>query len=91
MSVTEAVFLTLLFLGIAALLTGVVLTRVHWRPDLPPYGRGTRVLHMTFHPQAYVTDAPLRAIRALNLTGASLLAGAVIVVLYEILRVTFAR
>ena len=41
---------------------------------------------MTLHPEEYVTDAPLRAIRTLNLTGYFLLAGAVGVVVYELLR-----
>jgi hypothetical protein len=89
-STTEAAFLSLLFAGIVVLLTGLVLTRLHWRPELPPYGRGTRVLHVTFHPEAYVKDAPLRAIRNLNFTGAALLAGAFAVVAYEIVRIMLA-
>ena len=83
---TQAAFLILLFSGIIALLGGVMMTRIHWRTDIPPYGRRTRVLDVTRHPEKYVADAPLRAIRALNVTGLLLLAAAISVVVYEILR-----
>ena len=86
MSPTEDAFLILLFPGIFVLLTGVGLTRLHWRPDIPPYGRHTRCFDVTLHPERYVKDAPLRAIRSLNLMGALLLAGAIGVSAYEILR-----
>ena len=84
---TEVAFLGLLFSGILALLAGMLVTRLHWRPDIPPYGRRTRFLHVTLHPEAYVTAAPLRAIRALNIAGVLLLMGAMGVVVYEIQRV----
>ena len=90
MGTAEAAFLGLLFSGIVALLAGIILTRLHWRPDLPPYGRGTPVLHVTLHPEAYVKNGPLRAIRSFNLTGAVLLASAIGVVVYEILQVILA-
>ncbi len=86
MSTTEAAFLTLLFSGVSALLASTLLTRLHWRPDIPPYGRQTRFLHVTLHPERYVKDAPLRAIRSLSLIGGLLLACAAAVVGYEILR-----
>ena len=86
MSTTEAGFLSLLFPGILALLAGIMLTRIHWRPDIPPYGQ-TRFLDVTLHPERYVKDAPLRAIRSLTVAGGFLLAAAVSVVVYEILRV----
>jgi hypothetical protein len=91
MSTIEAAFFSLLFPGIAALLAGVLLTRLHWRSDIPPYGRGTRFVDVTRHPEKYVTDAPLDAIRRLNLLGALLLAGAAVVVAYQILQVTLSR
>jgi len=84
---TEEAFLGLLFSGILALLAGVLVTRLHWRADIPPYGRRTRFLDVTLHPEAYVTAAPLRAIRVLNLAGVLLLMGAMGVVVYEIQRV----
>jgi hypothetical protein len=87
MSTIEVVFLILLFAGLFALLAGVILTRLHWRPDIPPYGLGTHFLDVTRHPQNYVKDAPLHAIRSLNLGGALMLAGAAGVVVYDILRV----
>ena len=85
---TQAVFFGLLFPGILALLAGVMLTRLHWRPDIPAYGRETSFLDVTTHPEKYVKDAPLRAIRILNTMGALLQAGALVVVLYEISRTT---
>src|SRR5262245_12431084 len=81
MDTTEAAFLTLLGSGLLALLAGLILTRLHWRPDLPPYGRRTRLLDVALHPEAYAKDAPLRAIKYLNVGGAVLLASAAIIVL----------
>jgi hypothetical protein len=83
---TEAAFLSLLFTGIAALVAGVGLTRLHWRPDTPPYGRRTPSLQVMLHPERYTKDAPLRAIRTLNVAGGLLLAGAACITGYEILR-----
>ena len=86
MGTTESAFFCLLFPGIAALVVGVGLTRFHWRPDIAPYGRGTSALQVMLHPDRYVEDAPLRAIRSLNLVGAVLVAGAAVVVGYELVR-----
>ena len=86
MTTTEASFLGLLFSGIPALLGGMMLTRLHWRPDIPPYSRQTRFLDVTLHPERYVKDAPLRAIRSLTVIGALLLVCAAGVVSYEVLR-----
>jgi hypothetical protein len=85
MDLSEAAFLSLLCSGLLTLLAGLMLTRLHWRPDIAPYGRRTRFLHVTLHPAEYVKDAPVRAIQSLNLVGGVLLAGAAIVVAYEIL------
>jgi hypothetical protein len=87
MSTTESAFLGLLFSGIPALLSGVILTRLHWRRDIAPYGRQTRFLDVTLHLERYTQDAPLRAIRSLTVAGVLLLACAAGVVVYEILRV----
>jgi hypothetical protein len=83
---TEALFLSLLFSGIAALIGGLLVTRVHWRPDIPPYGRRTRSLQVIVHPERYVRDAPLTAIRILNAAGFLLLTGAAAVVGYDLVR-----
>jgi hypothetical protein len=82
----EAAFLALLFSGLLALLAGLMLTRVYWRPDIPPYGRGTRFLGVALHPEEYTKDAPLSIIRWLNFTGACLLAGGIGVLACELLR-----
>ncbi len=89
MSTTETGFLGLLFSGILALLAGLLLMRLHWRPDIPSYGRQTRFLDVVLHPDRYVKDAPLRAIRSLTVIGALLLAGAAGLVAVEVVRVTF--
>jgi hypothetical protein len=88
MSATEASFLALLFSGLLALLAGMILTRVHWRPDIPPYGRQTRFLDVTLHPERYAKDAPFGVIRSLSAVGAALLAGAAAAVACELVRTT---
>ena len=88
MDLSEAAFLSLLCSGLLTLLAGLMLTRLHWRPDVAPYGRRTRFLHVTLHPAEYVKDAPVRAIQSLNLVGGVLLAGAAAVVAYKILLTT---
>ncbi len=85
MSATEAVFLALVFTGVFALLASMILTRVHWRPDIPSYGRQTRFLDVTLHPERYAKDAPFCVIRSLSAVGAVLLACAAAVVAWEIL------
>ena len=82
----EAAFLALLFSGILALLAGLMLARVYWRPDIPPYGRGTRFVEVVLRPERYTTNAPLSTIRWLNVTGACLLAGGIGVLACELLR-----
>ena len=82
----EAAFLVLLFAGIAAMVTGIILTRVYWRPDIAPYGRGTRVMDVTRHPERYVKNAPIALIRGLNAAGALLLAAAMLTAAFEIVQ-----
>ena len=84
MSISEAAFLALLFSGIAALVAGIGLTRIYWRSDIPPYDRRTPTVRVMIHPEDYVRDAPLGAIRSLNLAGALLVAAAIAVLAYEL-------
>ena len=81
----ETAFLALVFSGVLFLLASIMLTRLHWRPDIRPYGRQTRLLDLALHPERYVENAPLRAIRALTVIGALLVVGAAVVVICEIL------
>jgi hypothetical protein len=81
----EAAFLALVFSGVLALLASMLLTRLHWRPDIPPYSWRTRSLDVTLHPERYVKNAPLRAIRILTVIGALLVVGAAAITTYEIL------
>ena len=69
-------------------LAGLLLTRLQWRSDIPPYGRQTRSLDVALHPDRYAKDAPLRAIQILTVVGASLLACAAGLVAYEVVRAT---
>jgi hypothetical protein len=43
----QAAFLAFLISGILVLVLSLMLTRMHWRADLTPYGRGTELLHIT--------------------------------------------
>ena len=89
MSTTETSFLGLLFSGTLALLAGMFLTRLHWRPAIFRPMAGRRAFSdVTLHPDRYVKDAPLRFIRSLTVVGALLLACAAGLVAYEVLRVT---
>ena len=85
----EAAFLILLFSGVGALIAGMLWTRVNWRPDVPPYRRGTHFLDVTLHPERYATGESVRAIRTMNAAGALLVVAAVIVVGYMVLKVQF--
>ena len=87
----EAAFLVLLLLGVVALLAGVMWTRASWRADVPPYGRGTRFLDVTLHPERYARADSLRAIRSLNLVGALSLACAMGLVVFEIVATVVRR
>jgi hypothetical protein len=88
---TEAAFLILLFLGIVALLGGLLLARLNWRLDVPPFGRRTRAMDVMLHPERYAKEESLRAIRTMNVTGGLLLASAAAIVGYELLRITSGR
>ena len=83
-------FLILLLLGIVALVGGLLRARLHWRSDVAPYGRQTRSLDVLLHPERYAQSDALRVIRALHITGALLVASAVVLLLVEAFR-SFAR
>jgi hypothetical protein len=86
MNFVEAAFLGFLVSGILVLVLSLMLMRTHWRPDIPPYGKATRLLDITLHPEDYTEDAPLRAIRVLSFVGALLLASAVALLVRELVR-----
>lgn len=91
MTTAGSAFLTLLFAGVLCLLAGLVLVRAHWRPDIPPYGRGVRLPPLLWHPQRYTQGAPLRLIRILGVAGCLFLVGALAIVMAAIVRVTLTR
>ena len=72
----EAAFLILL--GAVALIGGILWARVNWRPDVAPYGRQTRALDVTLHPERYARTDALRVIRTLNFAGVLLVASALV-------------
>jgi len=75
--------------GVLALVCGIFWTRVNWRTDVPRYGRGTRFLDVTLHPERYATVRALPAIRRLNLAGALGVAGALAILAYKAYRDLF--
>lgn len=83
---TERLFLLFLGFGIAAVVAGRFLTRMHWRDDIPPFSRRTPTLDMLMHPERFARAEAVAGIRALNLAGALLLAAAVGTLLREAVR-----
>ncbi len=83
---TEAAFLILVLLGTVALVGGMLWTRLHWRADVAPFGRQTRSLDVTLHPERYAKSHALHVIRTLNLTGVLLVASAFGILAYEAFR-----
>jgi hypothetical protein len=88
---TQRVFLGFLFAGILLLLVSLLLARIHWRADIAPYDRQTRLLQVTMHPEKYTTGAPVRLIRVLSFVGVLFLAGAAALVIRELFRTTVRR
>lgn len=85
----QATFLILLFSGVFALIGGMLWTRLNWRPDVPPYRRGTPFWDVTLHPERYAMPESVRAIRTMNVAGALLVVAATILVVYVVLKVQF--
>jgi len=83
----QAAFLTLLFLGLFAVLAGVLWTRSHWRADVGPY-REAMWLRVVLHPERFATGPGVAIVRTLNRVGLALLLVAVGIVLAEIVRIT---
>jgi hypothetical protein len=85
-NLVQGVFLGFLISGILLLVISLMLMRMHWRADIAPYGRGTRLLDLTLHPEEYTEGAPLRAIRGLSFVGTLLLASAAALLVREFVR-----
>jgi hypothetical protein len=80
-------WLALLLGGNLLLVAGLFLTRLTWRPEVEPFGRGSPILQIMIHPERFVMQERLREIRLLNLFGGVLLCGAVGVLAYDIISV----
>ena len=83
-SVRLALWFALLLAGNVLLVAGLFLTRVTWRPDVVPFGRGSPILQIMIHPERFATGDRLRQIRFLNVLGCALIAAAVGVLLYDL-------
>jgi len=81
----------LLLCGNLLLVAGLFLTRLTWRPDVEPFGRGSPILEIMVHTERFATPERLRAIRLLNLSGAVLLCASVGVLVYDIVSMTLSR
>jgi hypothetical protein len=78
----------MLLSGNLLLVAGLFLTRLNWRPDVEPYGRGSPFLEILIHPERFATPGRLRTIRMLNLLGCVLIFGAVALLICELVKVT---
>lgn len=83
-------YIVFLLAGILFLVGGLFITRMTWRADVEPSGRRSRFLQIALHPEKFAKPDRLREIRILNLSGALLLLGALIVVGHDLLS-SFAR
>lgn len=70
----QSTFLATWITGVLALVAGLFLTRLHWRSDVPPFGRHSRVLDILLHPDQYARPEAQRGIRVLVGLGILLLA-----------------
>jgi hypothetical protein len=84
MIVRVILFILLLLGGILFLVGGLFVTRLTWRTDVEPFGRRSRLFQIALHREDFAKADRLREIRLLNLVGAVLLCGAVLVVGYDI-------
>ena len=84
-------WLALLVGGNLLLVSGLFLTRLQWRADVEPFGRGSPLLQIMIHPERFARPDRLREIRLLNMFGALLLAAAVGVLASDLLSVTLRR
>ena len=79
----RAAFLTLTLLGVAALVAGMVVTRLCWRADIPAYGRRTRSWHVLLHPGQYAQPHAVGIVRVLFVAGLAGVAGGLAVLIQK--------
>jgi hypothetical protein len=84
-NVNQAIFLTSVLSGTALLVAGIVMTRLNWRRDVPPYNRRTRSLNVLLRPAKYAVPNALPVIRFLTLLGLLLLTVAVLALVRQAL------
>lgn len=80
----QAAFLVSLFAAICFLVAAVVIARVHWRPDIEPYGRQTNVLHLMRNLPLYVMPGAVARVRRLEIVGVLFLICAVGALAYKL-------
>ena len=81
----ELLFLASFLSGDISLIASFVVSRFHWRQDVPPYNLRTHSFDVLLHPAKYVQPRALRATRALQLLGALLLLVALLAIAREAL------
>ena len=69
----EVIFLTAIPSGVILLTASLMVARLNWRPDVPPYDLQTRSLDVLLHPAKYVRSKALRMTRGLQVLGGLLL------------------
>jgi hypothetical protein len=83
----ETAFLILIALGVAALISGLIWTRLHWRVDVQPY-RKTLWLEVVLHPERFAEGPAQGVVGRVNRVALLLLLAAVGIVLLEIVQST---
>jgi hypothetical protein len=83
----QAAFLTLIAVGLVALVSGLLWTRLHWRADVRLY-RETAWLEVVLYPERFAEGAALGIVGKVNRAGLLLLLAAVGVVLFKIVQST---
>ena len=81
---SQVAFLTFLAAGLAGVVSSTIWTRLHWRGDLGPY-REAMWLDVVLHPDRFVDPAYARVAMVLTRVGTLFLAGALGVILFEVI------
>jgi len=65
----EALFLTTVLRGPILLIAAMMVARLIWRPDVPPYSLSTRSTDVLLHPEKYARPEVCFFVRALSVLG----------------------
>ena len=79
----EALFLTTVLGGTILLIAGIMVARLNWRSDVPPYSLRTRSTDVLLHPEKYALPEACLFVRALGVFGVVSLLVAVFAIIRE--------